>query len=35
MFEGQEQIQAGTVANFASEEEAIIRAVNRLRDGET
>ena len=32
MFEGQEQIQAGTVENFASEEEVIIRAVNRLRD---
>lgn len=32
MFEGGNRINAKTVANFASEEEVILRAVNRLRD---
>lgn len=32
MFEGGHHINAETVANFASEEEVITRAVNRLRD---
>jgi len=32
MFEGGNRIKADTVANFASEQEVIVRAVNRLRD---
>ena len=32
MFEGQDRIRAETVANFVSEQEIIVRAVNRLRD---